>query len=80
MKSQLREYLKAVSYVDSKERLGTGCVPHHGVHQAVVLLILGHFTESCIENVCLVLVRQPPVGQGLFIHDVSKSHTTHHIR
>ena len=53
MQSQLRQYLKAVGYVDSKERLGAGCVPHHGVHQAVVLLILGHFTESRIDNVCL---------------------------
>jgi hypothetical protein len=28
-----------------------------------------------------ILVRQPPVGQGLLIHEVSRSHTTtHHIR
>ena len=28
-----------------------------------------------------VLVRQPPVGQGLLIHEVSRSHTTtHHSR
>jgi hypothetical protein len=26
--------------------------------------------------VCLFLVRQPPVGQGLLIHEVSRSHTT----
>jgi hypothetical protein len=33
--------------------------------------------------VCLFLAEQPPVGQGLLIHDVSRSHThttTHHIR
>jgi len=27
------------------------------------------------------LAQQPPVGQGLIIHEVSRSHTTtHHIR
>jgi len=30
---------------------------------------------------CLFLARQPPVGYGLLIHEVSKSHTTtHHSR
>jgi hypothetical protein len=30
---------------------------------------------------CLFLERQPPVGQGLLIHEVSRSHTTtHHSR
>jgi hypothetical protein len=29
--------------------------------------------------VCLFLARQPPVGQGLLIHEVSRSHSkTHH--
>jgi len=29
---------------------------------------------------CLFLAQQAPVGQGLLIHEVSKSHTTtHHI-
>ena len=29
--------------------------------------------------VCLFSARQPPVGQGLLIHEVSRSHTmTHH--
>ena len=30
--------------------------------------------------VCLFLARQPPVGQGLLIHDISSSHTMHHSR
>jgi len=30
--------------------------------------------------VCLSLARQPPLGQGLLIHEVSRSHTTHHTR
>jgi len=31
--------------------------------------------------VCLFLARQPPVGQGLLIYEVSRSHTTkHHSR
>jgi len=31
--------------------------------------------------VSLFLARQPPVGQGLLIHEVSRSHsTTHHSR
>ena len=28
------------------------------------------------ELVCLFMARQPPVGQGLLIHEVSRSHTT----
>jgi len=28
----------------------------------------------------LCLTRQPPVGQGLLMHEVSRSHTTHHSR
>ena len=31
--------------------------------------------------VCLFLARQPPVAQGLLLHEVSRSHTTtHHSR
>ena len=30
--------------------------------------------------VCLSLARQPPVSQGLFIHEVSRSHTMMHHR
>jgi hypothetical protein len=26
--------------------------------------------------VCLFVVQQPPVGQGLIIHEVSRSHST----
>ena len=33
------------------------------------------------EVFCLFLARQPPVGHGLLIHEVSRSHTTtHHSR
>ena len=33
------------------------------------------------QYVCLFLAQQPPVGQGLLIHEVSGSHTTtHHSR
>jgi hypothetical protein len=28
--------------------------------------------------ICLFLAREPPVGQGLLIHEVSRSHTTTH--
>jgi hypothetical protein len=32
-------------------------------------------------SVCSFLARQPPVGHGLLIHEVSRSHTsTHHSR
>jgi len=41
-------------------------------------------THSCPQRdlfVCLFLVRQLPVGHGLLIHEVSRSHTTmHHSR
>jgi hypothetical protein len=34
-----------------------------------------------IMFLCLFLAQQPPVGQGLLIHEVSRSHTTtHHSR
>ena len=33
------------------------------------------------EGFFFVLVQQPPIGHGLLIHEVSRSHTTtHHIR
>ena len=37
-----------------------------------------HHTLSLF--VCLFLARQPPVGQGLLIHEVSRLHTTQHRR
>jgi hypothetical protein len=33
-------------------------------------------TSGCL----FVLAQQPPVGQGLLIHEVPRSHTTNHIR
>jgi hypothetical protein len=39
------------------------------------------FTFKMNETLCLFLARQPPVGQGLLINEVSRSHTTtHHSR
>jgi len=36
---------------------------------------------NAYRPICLFLVQQPPVGHGLLIHEVSRSHTTtHHIR
>jgi len=38
-------------------------------------------TGIVVKGHCLFLVRQPPVGQGLLIHEVSRSPTkTHHSR
>jgi hypothetical protein len=41
-----------------------------------------YFPTDCISslclNFCLFLARQPPVGHGQVIHEVSRSHTTHH--
>ena len=34
----------------------------------------------CSSHVCLLLAQQPPVCQGLLIHKVLRSHTTHHSR
>ena len=43
--------------------------------QKCVYMFLGHSVYV------IYLARQPPVGHGLLIHEVSKSHTTtHHIR
>ena len=37
------------------------------------------YVECCVF--CLILARQPPVGQGFLILEVSRSHTTtHYIR
>ena len=40
--------------------------------------------QNCLSyysNTFLFLAQQPPVGQGLLIHEVSRSHaTTHHSR
>ena len=38
-------------------------------------------TIKVMVFICLFLARQPQLGQGLLIHEVSRSHTTaHHIR
>jgi len=38
-------------------------------------------TIKVMVFICLFLVRQPQLGQGPVIHEVSRSHTTaHHIR
>jgi len=39
-----------------------------------------HTHTDEIRFVCLFLELQPPVGQGLLIHEVSRSHTTTHYR
>ena len=55
-----------------------------GIHKKSNLSL---FNDIIIRNfmttkiVCLFLARQPPMGQGLPIHEVSRSHTTtHHSR
>ena len=48
------------------------------LHHSLVC-IFPSFYSVCF--VCLYVARQPPVGQGLLIHEVSRSHTTtHHSR
>ena len=43
----------------------------------IIITDTGHIFVVCL----LFLARQPPVGQGLLIHEVSRSHTTtHHSR
>jgi hypothetical protein len=43
-------------------------------------LLFSYNNSITIHNysVCLFLVRQPPVGQGLIIREFSRSHTTTH--
>ena len=58
------------------------------VEQKVFLIsVTLAYTFTCtlfllhVPFVCLFLARQPPVGHGLLIHEVSRSHTTtHHSR
>jgi len=41
----------------------------------------GSISNFAPQFVCFFFARQPPVGQGLIIHEVSRSHTTtHHTR
>ena len=52
---------------------------------AVDILWEGPTAADChtewLQFACLFLTRQPPVGHGLLIHEVSRSHTTtQHIR
>ena len=42
----------------------------------LLCLIVSLFSEKFRLFVCLFLARQPPVGHGLLIHEVSRSHTT----
>jgi hypothetical protein len=42
----------------------------------------GEYDDKKMDSICfLLLAQQPLVGQGLLIHEVSRSHTTtHHSR
>jgi len=45
------------------------------------MTVSSHASTWIALFVCLFLARQPPVGQGLLIHEISRSHTTtHHSR
>jgi hypothetical protein len=49
--------------------------PSSGKHQYLIeVLIRGG--KHVIQDVTFFLTRQPPVGQGLLIIEVSRSHTT----
>jgi hypothetical protein len=59
---------------------------HHILHVSGIRVTVFVNTER-VENkkclfvclfVCLFLTQKPPVGHGLLIHDVSRSHTTTH--
>jgi hypothetical protein len=47
--------------------------------EASIMRNTGPLAAVCLF-VCLFLARQPPVVQGLLIHEVSRSHTTHNSR
>ena len=50
--------------------------PTHRPQQGNVHLCTETFWVSTLEILCFSLVQQPPMGQGLLIHEVSRSHTT----
>ena len=51
---------------------------HQGKHATAFLVSRFQFHNLVMTRylVCLFLAQQPPVGQGLLIHKVSRSHTT----
>ena len=48
------------------------------VHSHIETLksVINFLVRMFIVRNCLFLARQPPVGRGLLIHEVSRSHTT----
>jgi len=51
-----------------------------GIQWAVPLVSYVYETpcRAMFKKFCLFLAQQPPVGQRLLIHEVSRSHTTMH--
>ena len=63
----------AIRLVNSYRRFGNITLLPNVYNRLIIAKVQYHI-------VCLFLARQPPVGQGLLIHEVSRSHTTHHNR
>jgi len=58
--------------------LSSYCTHRYQLSQIVSSIFLCLHCLSSYLFVCLFLARQPPVGQGLLTHQVSRSHTTTH--
>ena len=65
------------TYALDRAATGTGL----GEYYTIYLMSITMVYVTWRTGVVYVLVQQPPVGQGLLMHDVSRSHTmTHHSR
>jgi hypothetical protein len=67
-------FLSSVAAANSARLRMNGNVPPLPLHAFMAR------TETILHFNFFFLTEQPPVGQGLLIHDVSRSHTTTHNR
>ena len=72
---------QAVWTVWRREKFAVGGFKRRNIQTVAQSIHRLHYLGSLLNWVCLFMAQQPPVGQVLFIHEVSRSHTkTHHSR
>ena len=63
--------------IDDNPCLCGGNLDRRMLYEDLCMVVMGRD----LYIVCLFLALQPPVGHGLLIHEISRSHTTtHHSR
>jgi hypothetical protein len=70
-KENLHLFQRKIRFCQSK--------PAREINNLVYIVIDFRYPQSLLFSFCFLLAQQLLVGQGLLIHEVSRSHTTTHL-